>query len=447
MPYVPGCRYDLFISYARENNREGWVDQFQKALSDELGELLGRQFSPKDSIYFDTSKLEVAHSFPVELAAAARDSAILVPILSPSYLTSNWCNRERTAFFSKLTDGAQPPDCLAPILLRPIDESGLDALYRNAQRISFLSADGQTPLPAGSPEWTGLLRKLAGQLKNALQTLRRKCKPVFLGKAAETDRLQRLRAWCRTEIERNHFRTIPDALPALDDPNAVQACLQEAGLAIHYLGGADESAIATIETSIEVCAGPTIIYQPFGVDLAPDEKIWLGPFENQLPAAPGRYQRLAGKNDQELMALVNEQIVHSRPEATGLASVELALICDEPDLESVRRLKEAIRSRRPAEVGLPDFLGNRLKSMERLRKWNEYLARSQALLFYHGAAERSRLELIWEKAQQDRPEVRKDWFLAEPGLDDKRKQYPDALSSVDQIVQFLDQAKTRSASG
>ena len=35
MGYVPGCRYDLFISYASENNREAWVEQFERALGQE----------------------------------------------------------------------------------------------------------------------------------------------------------------------------------------------------------------------------------------------------------------------------------------------------------------------------------------------------------------------------------------------------------------------------
>jgi hypothetical protein len=266
MAYVPGCRYDLFISYASDNNRDGWMEQFEKALGQELADLLGRQFAPKESVFFDKRELEVAQGFPSKLVVAARDSAILVPILSPHYLTWPWCNRERTEFFSKLPDGAQPAACLAPILIRPIDLAGLDLLYRNAQRVSFLSSDGQTPFAAGSPDWTTRLREFAGQLKNALQMLRRNCKPVFLGKAAETDRSQNLRSWCRTELERRHFRTVPESLPVLDDHDAVRANLQEAGLAIHFLGGADSAAMETMETSIAICAGPTILYQLFGAD-------------------------------------------------------------------------------------------------------------------------------------------------------------------------------------
>jgi hypothetical protein len=84
MPYVPGYSHDLFISYARENNRDGWIDQFLLALGRELSDLLGiRQFNPKDSIFFDSRSVEIAQSFPDELAAGARSSAIVVPIISP----------------------------------------------------------------------------------------------------------------------------------------------------------------------------------------------------------------------------------------------------------------------------------------------------------------------------------------------------------------------------
>ena len=427
MAYVPGCSYDLFISYATENNRDGWVEQFEKALGEELGELIGRQFSAKESIFFDKRELEVTQSFPDKLDAAARDSAILVPILSPSYLMSPWCNRERVQFFSRLPDGAQASECLAPIAVRPIDPGGLDALYRNAQQISFLSQDGQTPLAAGSPEWIAQLRGLAGQLKNALQRLRRNCKPVFLGKATRTDRCQSLRAWLRTELERRYSRTAPESLLALDDLDAVRASMQEASLAIHFLGGSDEATLEAIDASVAACIGPTILYQPFGVDLKPDEQLWLDDFERELKPEIGYYQRLVGKNDQELLALIDEQItlVRTKP-INEVAPVELALVCEESDLEGVRQLKNEIKTRRSVEVKFPDFLGGRLKAMERLRMRHDFLRRAQALLFYYGTAERNRLELFWQEAQQRRPDARRDWFLAPPNLESKRQQHPDA---------------------
>jgi hypothetical protein len=439
MAYVPGCSYDIFVSYASYNNSDDWVKQFEEALGTELAPLLGPQFSSKESIFFDKRKLEVAQSFPDKLVDAARNSAMLIPILSPHYLTSYWCNRERTEFFAKLPHGAEPAGCLAPILVRPVDDDQMDALFRNAHRFSFLAPDGLSPVAVGSPDWTTRLREFAGQLKNALQMLRRNCKPVFLGKACETDRSKKLRAWCRNELERRYFRTVPETLPVYDEPDTVLAHLQEAALALHFLGGADLKTLEAIETSMSVCAGPTILYQPFGTKLTPDEQVWLDIFERDLPKAPGRYQRLSGKNDQDLVALIDEQITSVRAESRLITDeVNLALVCEEGDLEGVRQLEAEIKTRRPAHVGFPDFLGTRLKAMERLRKWNDYLSHGEALLFYHGVAERNRLELIWQKAQEHRPDVQCKWFLAPPNLQDKREQHPDALWNIDQVVGFLE---------
>lgn len=444
MPYVPGCSHDLFISYASENNRDGWVEQFVQLLGRELSELLGiRQFNPKESIFFDRRDLEVAQSFPDELIFAARESAVLVPILSPGYLTSPWCNRERKEFFSKLPSGAAAANCLAPILIRPVDETGLDPLNRNAQRMSFLSPDEQTPMMAGSPIWTGQVWKFAGQVKNALQKLRYVCKPVFVGRVADRNRSQEMRASCCTELARRHFRIVPEALPALDDPDRVRASLDEAGLAIHFLGNADAAALEAIETSVAVCTGPTIVYQPFATELMPTERLWLAEFERELDTRLGGYQRLADKNEQELLAVIDEQVKHMRVELPKhLTRSDLALVCEASDLDKVRQLKQDLQTSGRIEVDSPDFLGGRMKAMERLRKWQDYLSRSEALLFYYGTTESERLELIWQTAQHPGHDIPCDWYLAPPDIDAKRKKYPDALWNIDQVVRFLDRARS-----
>jgi TIR domain len=440
MSYVPGCGHDLFISYARENNRDGWISQFVLTLGRELSDLLGsRQFNPKESVFFDLRSIEIAQSFPNELAHGARGSAIFVPILSPGYLLSPWCNRERAEFFAKLPSGADPAAYIAPILIRPVEEGGLDTLHRKAQRISFLSADEQTPLPINSHEWRSRVCMFAGQIKGALQKLRRCCKPVFIGKAAERERAQQLRAWCCTELERRHFRTVPESLHILDDVERVSTHLQESGLAIHFLGGTDSAAVEAIEASVSACTGPTILYQSFGTELTPPERLWLADFERHLQTNSGSYQRLAGKNDQELLAVIDEQIGRIRSDAIKPAvHPKLAVVCGESDLESVRQLRDDICTRWHVEIRAPDFLSSDMKSMERVRRWEDYLNRSESLLFYYGATERERLELIWQAAQHHKGNLRGDWFLAPPDLDTKRQRHPDALWNIDQVIHFME---------
>src|SRR5947207_12168514 len=97
MPYIPGFSYDLFVSYASEDNVDGWVERFQQQLTGELTRLLGRPFSER-TVFLDKLRLSVGQDYPAELDQAAADSALLVVLLSPSYTTSDWCARELRAF-------------------------------------------------------------------------------------------------------------------------------------------------------------------------------------------------------------------------------------------------------------------------------------------------------------------------------------------------------------
>ena len=118
MSYVPGFRYDLFISYAQADNSDAWVEKFQTQLIGELVRLLGRPLSEK-TVFLDKLRLQVAQSYPDELDKAARESALLVALLSPSYVTSDWCNRERQVFQTALPPGAAFAECLVSVRLRP----------------------------------------------------------------------------------------------------------------------------------------------------------------------------------------------------------------------------------------------------------------------------------------------------------------------------------------
>jgi hypothetical protein len=74
----------------------------------------------------------------------------------------------------------------------------------------------------------------------------------------------------------------PEVLLVFDDETALTRDLRQAALSIHFIGGADDSALLAIERSVEVCPGPTIVCQSPGVQLSPEESIWLTEFERGL---------------------------------------------------------------------------------------------------------------------------------------------------------------------
>jgi len=105
MPYVPGFDYDLFISYAAADNDQGVVEQFVETLVKQISDnLVNAHSKEKVRVYFDRQRLatQIGFNWEEQLKAAASSSAILVPLLSPNYLSSHYCDQERGWF------GTQP---------------------------------------------------------------------------------------------------------------------------------------------------------------------------------------------------------------------------------------------------------------------------------------------------------------------------------------------------
>lgn len=91
--------HDVFISYAHIDNQslvegeKGWVDQFHRALEIRLEQLLGRQAH----IWRDL-ELEGNRIFDEALTNRIKETPILLPIFSPRYFQSDWCQKELEAF-------------------------------------------------------------------------------------------------------------------------------------------------------------------------------------------------------------------------------------------------------------------------------------------------------------------------------------------------------------
>jgi TIR domain len=99
MALVPGYKFDILISYAHRDNKplitghNGWVVELHLALEQRFDELFGKQLKIWRDPYLDGT-----HVLEKELADRVTSSAILLSILSPSYLQSEWCLKERKAF-------------------------------------------------------------------------------------------------------------------------------------------------------------------------------------------------------------------------------------------------------------------------------------------------------------------------------------------------------------
>ena len=96
MPFT----YDIFISYAHLDDRspfgddKGWIDLLHERLSVLVSQAVGSELS----IWRDGHNLQGNDVLQGAIGEGITQSLLLVPIISPRYVQSDWCNREMAAF-------------------------------------------------------------------------------------------------------------------------------------------------------------------------------------------------------------------------------------------------------------------------------------------------------------------------------------------------------------
>ena len=107
--FVPGFEHDVFVSYVHVDNRKygqeiGWVETLVENIREALPQKLKRD---QPDIWRD-QRLSSSRTFSDEIRQAVTHSATLLVILSESYLTSEWCQRELALFLeaAEQTGGA-----------------------------------------------------------------------------------------------------------------------------------------------------------------------------------------------------------------------------------------------------------------------------------------------------------------------------------------------------
>jgi hypothetical protein len=106
MSYTQGFVHDVFVSYAHLDNEpakpglDGWVQILVDRLTIELRQRLGTQ----DVDVWMDYRLEGNEPLTQQLYDAVQASATLLVVLSPAYLKSQWCTRERERFFARIAE-------------------------------------------------------------------------------------------------------------------------------------------------------------------------------------------------------------------------------------------------------------------------------------------------------------------------------------------------------
>ena len=101
MGYVPGYKNDIFVSYAHIDDnllpgvQSGWVTTLIGCIKTRLAQRLGRSDAYK--LWMDVELARHVKLTP-QIMDALRQTAIMIIVLSPGYLASEWCKREKNKF-------------------------------------------------------------------------------------------------------------------------------------------------------------------------------------------------------------------------------------------------------------------------------------------------------------------------------------------------------------
>jgi len=285
--------YDLFISYAHIDDlspfgeEKGWIDLLHERLSVLLAQALG--YEPR--IWRDGHRLQGNDELSGAIGAGVTRSLLLVPVISPRYVQSEWCNREMETFHSAQAQQQQAPAAGSPafrsrvfkVVKTPLPEHLREcepAQIRNLIGYQFYGEDEASgvltefsPAPTDKQYWRTLSR-LVSDIKQTLIELKHKpaapAQPAtaapaaapptttapapaphvqaatngvpskFVYLAETTGDLVREREDVRDELRQRGYGVLPEQRLPLDErrriEEAVRADLARCALSVHMVG-------------------------------------------------------------------------------------------------------------------------------------------------------------------------------------------------------------------
>ena len=394
MGVVNAFSNDIFISYSHIDNESfggdgpGWVDIFHAQLQQFIDFHVGR----RTRVWRD-KRLTGAEIFSDEIEQQLRGSAVLVTVISPGYLHSEWCNRELVGF----TDVAQQRGDLrvgnlqrvVKVLRLPVDRGALPPLLDEALGAQFFridaasgrardllvdeSDDAERVFSARvddvAQDISRLLLAMAGSDDGAAaQPAAPSGKTVFL--AWTTSDLSEEREMLRRELEARRYCVVPAGAPPLDAAGlreSVLAALGEATVAIHLIGTLKGFVPEGGERSIVEIQGDDDVFRASGSGA--QRIVWLATTETprdprvdavidrleKQPPGSAHVDMLTNQSLEDLKTLVLERLEPAAKPAPTLARTTaplVYLVCDQLDRDDVTPIHDFLFDQ-SLEVRLP----------------------------------------------------------------------------------------------
>jgi TIR domain-containing protein/uncharacterized protein DUF4062 len=258
--------YDIFISYGQLDDLDpagdvkGWVDLFVERLPRLISANLGYQ--PK--IWRDERNLSGDARLWPAIEQGLADSLVLVPIISPRYVQSDWCPRELETFCKKpsVPGAAAHRSRIFKVVKTPL-------LFHLAKKEPeplrellgywFYEMEGDMPVefspdvvPSKDPRYWTVLRRLAWEISTLLAELKPDPEKAhvplpptngaqkFVYLAETTSDLTQERELVRDELRQRGYGVLPEEkLPTTElrqTEEAALASLSRSILSVHMIG-------------------------------------------------------------------------------------------------------------------------------------------------------------------------------------------------------------------
>ena len=471
-----GFEKHLFISYAHIDNQpltpeqQGWITRFHASLAALLSMRIGR----KAEIWRD-DKLRGNDIFADEILDQFRNTALLVSVLTPRYMASEWCTREIREFCDRAEQSGGVvlgnKARVFKVLKAPIEsQAALPAVVKDMLGYEFFTFDDGAPLELDAAygerfaqDYNRKVGKLAwdvAQLLGQLEANGRADKhPGAAAAAAASVAVKRsiylaecsydrreAREMIESDLLLHGYRVLPDRRLPIEDEAAyvaaLDALLAQCCMSIHLIGshygavpdGPSQTSVAVLQNTAAALMSqrsgmPRLIWLPEATHSdQPAQQGFIQALNRDAAAqfgadlVTGDLEAFKATLHAALTRLEREQSVPPEAPPSGDDDAPLVfLLCDEKDRKATIGLRKFLRQA-GLDPRLPAFEGDAAA----LREANQrLLGTCDAVLLYYGAGDdawKRTTDNELKKARglrADTPWRASITYLAEPHTSDK----------------------------
>jgi hypothetical protein len=455
----------LFISYAHIDNQpltpgqQGWISQFHASLEAMLSMRMGR----RAEIWRD-QKLQGNDVFADEIVQQFPKTAVLLSVLTPRYVESDWCTREIKEFCKAAEQsGGLTLDNKArviKVIKTPVETKGLlPPLLQQMLGYEFYTFVDEAPLeldPAFGPEmaqkYNLKLAKLAWDISRLLKkmnaaaesaALPSSAKPVVYLAECSYDRRE-FREALEADLHLQGYQVLPDQPLPRDEAEyvtEVTRLLQRCKLSIHLVGsgmgaapdGPSQKSVVVLQNELAVQRSKSnglkrVIWLPEGTRSGhTEQQRFIDALQQDAQAQFGAdlvtadSESFKGAVRAALQSLEKPEPARTERNGYSTGTMLLYLICDERDRQATIPLRKFLRGA-GFDVKIPLFEGDAAT----VRQANQdLLTQCDAVLTFYGAGGEAWKRTVDNDLKRmkayrgEKPVPPAFVFLAEPATADK----------------------------